>query len=220
MARRIAIVGNGNIEAGNGAKIIDASDLVIRFNDCRSVGSGGTRTDIVAVCNTGRPAREMMRGGVWKANPAVLQASHIWCVRDPLKFAELREPLSMSHPELDDFCDDFTADYRSFCEKEHKGFHIVPMAIHDRVDHCIRRITSRPYIVPSSGLLAIYEWLTHHTQPADQVMVAGFGHEGWHEHPFAAERLLVDDLVQAGRLCRIETILQSEGYSNSLSLFA
>lgn len=212
MARIITIVGNGKIErCGNAAaQMIDASDLVIRFNDCGSVGSGGKKTDIVAVCNTGRPAREMMRGEAWKANPAVQQAAHIWCVRDPLKFADLREPLSVSHPELDDFCDDFTADYQSFCEQEAKGFHIVPASTHDSVDHQLRCIPSKPYIVPSSGLVVIYEWLTHHLHPADQVILVGFGHEGWHGHPFTAERVLVDRLVEAGRLSRIETVLDPQ----------
>ena len=52
MGRRIVIVGNGEIGDGL-AEAIDAADLVMRFNDCRSVGPGGERTDIVAVCNTG-----------------------------------------------------------------------------------------------------------------------------------------------------------------------
>lgn len=44
------------------ADLIDLSDIVIRFNDCRSMGAGGSRTDVVAVCNTGRPGREMSEG--------------------------------------------------------------------------------------------------------------------------------------------------------------
>ena len=76
--RTIMIVGNGLVPDA-AAAVIDAADLVIRFNDCR--GAIGGKTDIVAVCNTGRPALAMLGGGRWKASAAVRQASAIWCVR-------------------------------------------------------------------------------------------------------------------------------------------
>ncbi|MEK1931987.1 MAG: Urease operon accessory protein, partial [Pararhizobium sp.] len=73
VSRTIVIVGNGPVPQG-AASVIDAADLVIRFNDCRSCGAGGEKTDIVAVCNTGRPALAMLGGGRWKSNAAVRQA--------------------------------------------------------------------------------------------------------------------------------------------------
>ena len=110
MTRRIAIVGNGSVPEGL-AETIDSADTVIRFNLCRSAGRGGLRTDIVAVCNTGRPALEMLAGGRWKASRTVRQAQEIWCVRSSDVFAAMRAPLAESHPDLDDFCDDYTADF-------------------------------------------------------------------------------------------------------------
>lgn len=76
------IVGNGDIEEG-GAGIIDAADIVIRFNDCRSYGAGGSRTDAVVVRNTGRPAKAMVGSREWRAHPGVVSAGEIWSVRDP-----------------------------------------------------------------------------------------------------------------------------------------
>ena len=51
-ARQIMIVGNGAVDEG-AAPLIDAADMVIRFNGSRNFGAAGTRTDVVAVCNTG-----------------------------------------------------------------------------------------------------------------------------------------------------------------------
>jgi hypothetical protein len=102
MAKTIAIVGNGTF-SNDDASAIDSCDLVIRFNDCRSVGEGGVRTDIVAVCNTGRPAAVMIGSTTWRNNPAVKRAATIWCVRDISKFVELKPLLAIQHPSLDDF---------------------------------------------------------------------------------------------------------------------
>jgi hypothetical protein len=202
MVRRIVIVGNGEIGAGL-AGTIDAADLVIRFNDCRSVGSGGVRTDIVAVCNTGRPGRAMLEGPGWMGNKAVWLAASIWCVRDPQKFAAMREPLLVEHPELDDFCDDYTDGFADYALQNGKDFHIIPASTHDTLDRDLAPFSPGPYVVPSSGAIVIAEFLTHYRKPGDEVLLAGFGHQGWEWHPWAAEREWVEDLISHGRLARL-----------------
>ena len=205
MARRIMIVGNGEIETGlSGA--IDAADIVMRFNDCRSVGSGGSKTDIVAVCNTGRPGKKMLEEAGWKSNPAVLSATSIWCVRDPQKFAALRTPLVVTHPELDDFCDDYTHGFAAFAGATGKDFHIIPAATHERLDRELAAYHPAPYVVPSTGLVAIAEFLENFRLPDDHVYLAGFGHQGWEWHPWKAERKLIDQYVTEGRLHRAATL--------------
>jgi hypothetical protein len=194
------IVGNGEVEEG-GAAVIDAADVVIRFNDCRSYGAGGTRTDVVAVCNTGRPARAMLGSADWRTHPAVVSASEIWSVRDPEKFAAMRAPLAVSHPDLDDFCDDYTSQFNAFCVDAGKTHVVVEKMIHDAVDEALGVFHPAPYVVPSSGMIVIGEVLDKF--PDDEVTLAGFGHVGWEWHPFAAERQLVDAYVAAGRLTRL-----------------
>ena len=194
------IVGNGEVGEG-GAAIIDAADFVIRFNDCRSYGAGGTRTDAVAVCNTGRPARAMLGSPQWRAHPAVASASEIWSVRDPEKFAALRAPLAASHPELDDFCDDYTSQFNAFCEHAGKTHVVVDKMIHEAADAALGAFDPAPYVVPSSGMIVIGEVFVK--CPDDEVTLAGFGHVGWEWHPFAAEKQLVDTYVAAGRLRRL-----------------
>lgn len=198
--RRVMIVGNGEIAASEGAAI-DAADWVIRFNDCRSMGTGGSRTDVVAVCNTGRPARAMLGSSEWRNSPAVSSASEIWSVRDPRKFAALREPLALSHPELDDFCDDYTDQFTAFCQATRKRHFVIDQSIHDGVDIALAAYEPGSYVVPSSGMIVIAEVLERY--PDDDTAITGFGHTGWDEHPFAAEKRLVDSYVSLGRLKRL-----------------
>lgn len=203
MTRRIAIVGNGPIAEGL-AGAIDSADMVIRFNLCRSAGRGGVRTDIVAVCNTGRPALEMLAGGRWKASEAVRQAMEIWCVRAPEVFAALRAPLSRSHPDLDDFCDDYTPGFETFARMTGRRLGVIPAAVHRALDRSLAAFDPLAYVVPSSGLVTIAHVLDSVAEEGDRICLAGFGHEGWQWHPFAAERRWVEARIAAGRLERLD----------------
>ncbi len=206
--RTIMIVGNGEVPEGFGATI-DAADIVVRFNDCRSVGSGGHRTDIVAVCNTGRPGISMLGGGRWKTNSAVRQAREIWCVRSGAKFAAMRSGLAETHPDLDDFCDDYTVGFESFARSTNRGFRVVPVDVHDRVEQDLAGFSPDPYVVPSSGLIVIADILSSTATVDDEVVLAGFGHVGWEWHPFAAERRYVDALAAQSRLRRLHPLSSS-----------
>lgn len=199
MTRSIAIVGNGSFSSKD-ASIIDDCDVVVRFNDCRSVGAGGIWTDVVGVCNTGRPALSMVRQRSWLENAAVVSATELLCVRDSSKFAELRKNLD---PDLNDFCDDYTAEFASFAADTGKAFKTIPRHHHDRIDIEISKITSIKYVVPSSGLMVITYFLEEAAGFGDQILLAGFDHCGWSGHPFDAERLLIEGLIYEGRLQRI-----------------
>ncbi|WP_171898275.1 Urease operon accessory protein [Rhizobium leguminosarum] len=194
------IVGNGEIAEAE-AGIIDAADFVIRFNDCRSYGAGGSRTHAVAVCNTGRPAKAMLGSQDWRTHPGVVSAGEIWSVRDPEKFAAMGAPLAVSHPELDDFCDDYTDAFSAFCANAGKTHVVIDKSIHEAVDASLSAFAPAPYVVPSSGMIVIAEVLNNY--PEAEVTLAGFGHAGWEWHPFAAERQLVDSYIAAGRLRRL-----------------
>ena len=196
------IVGNGEVGARAHAAAQDA-DLVIRFNDCRSAGPGAARTDIVAVCNTGRPGLAMSTGEDWKSNPAVRAASQIWCVRDAEKFAEMRAPLAATHPELDDFCDDYTDGFRQFCMETGKACRVIPRSVHDGLDAAFAALAAAPYVVPSTGLVVIADVIVNHLEPGDRILLAGFSHEGWEWHPWDAERRHLAPYEAAGIVVRI-----------------
>lgn len=202
MSRRIAIVGNGSIPNGV-AGAIDSADLVIRFNDCRSAGRGGRKTDVVAVCNTGRPALSMLGGGRWKGSDPVRQAREFWCVRASKMFAAMRPALARSHPDLDDFCDDYTLGFEVFARATNRRLGVIPAESHYRLDAALAAFDPAPYVVPSSGLIVIAHVLET-AQEGDRIGIAGFGHEGWIWHPFAAERCWVGAQIAAGRLERLD----------------
>ncbi|WP_331371960.1 Urease operon accessory protein [Sinorhizobium chiapasense] len=207
--RTITIVGNGDVAHG-AAAAIDAADLVIRFNDCRSVGKGGTKTDIVAVCNTGRPALSMLGGGRWKTSDAVRRASEFWSVRSGAKFGAMRADLMKTHPDLDDFCDDYTIGFEAFARATGRRHRVIPVETHERLDRDLARFAPAPYVVPSSGLVVIADILSDFVRPGDDVVLAGFGHGGWEWHPFAAERRYVEALAAEGRLRRLDQSQSSD----------
>lgn len=196
---KIAIVGNGTVNT-KGRAAASCANLVVRFNDCRSY-SLGERCDVVAVCNTGRPAKEMLNSNNWRTAEAVRVASEVWCVRDPVKFAVLKPILAASRPELDDFCDDYTAGFGTFCRSSGKVHRIIPGLVHEDVDNALTSVAAAPYVIPSSGMVVIMDVLTNY--PEAQISIVGFDHVGWEGHPFASERRLVDDYVASGRLHRI-----------------
>jgi hypothetical protein len=200
---RIVIVGNGPVPEG-AASAIASADLVIRFNDCRSFHKG-ERTDVVAVCNTGRPGKAMLHNGgpgAWTSHPAVRDAGAIWCVRDPALFAALQAPLAITHPELDDFCDDETGAFRAFAAAAAKAFRVLSGETQRTVEAALSAFSPAPYIVPSSGMVVIADVLS--AFPEAEVALAGFTHQGWEGHPFAAEARLTDHWIATGRLRRLD----------------
>lgn len=185
------------------AGFIDLSDLVIRFNDCRSLGAGGRRTDVVAVCNTGRPGHEMTQGRDWRESDGVRQASALWSVRDPAKFSEMEPGIRARWPELTDFCVDYTAGFAAIAAETSKSHIVIPRDVHERLDKALAAHAPAPYVCPSTGLVAIAHVLESVSGDGDEVAIAGFSHQGWSGHPFAAEQQLVDTLSNEGRLARI-----------------
>ncbi|WP_168801026.1 Urease operon accessory protein [Peteryoungia ipomoeae] len=202
------VVGNGDV-GREAADVIDAGDVVIRFNGCRNFGAAGTRTDVVAVCNTGRPGAEMLADPRWRKSEAVSSAKEIWSIRDPQKFAAMRAELAVTHPELDDFCDDYTTGFAQFAAAHDKRHRIIPATVHDALDTALTSYSPAPYVVPSSGMVLIQALVSDPEYDDALLVLAGFGHSGWEWHPFDAERQLADSLVRGGRLMRLETLLPS-----------
>ncbi|TPP11821.1 Urease operon accessory protein [Rhizobium glycinendophyticum] len=207
-ARQVMIVGNGPVDDGV-ASLIDAADLVIRFNGSRNFGVAGRRTDIVAVCNTGRPGAAMLADPEWRDSEAVRRTAEIWSVRDPEKFGDLKPALAISHPELDDFCDDYTDGFASFAAAKGKRHRIIHRDVHEALDETLLALDAEPYVVPSSGLVVIEALLSDPAHAEDTIILAGFGHTGWDGHPFEAERRLVDRYIASGRLMRLQPLFAS-----------
>lgn len=207
-ARQIMIVGNGAVDQG-AAPLIDAADMVIRFNGSRNFGAAGRKTDVIAVCNTGRPGAAMLADPEWRDSEAVRRTAEIWSVRDPEKFAHLKPQLAISHPELGDFCDDYTDGFATFATANGKQHRIINRSVHDALDDALLALGAEPYVVPSSGLVVIQALLSDPRHASDTIILAGFGHSGWDGHPFDAERRLVDQHIASGRVMRLQPLFAS-----------
>ncbi|KRB51344.1 hypothetical protein ASE04_11225 [Rhizobium sp. Root708] len=197
---RIIIVGNGRVDR-RFASTIDAADLVVRLDDCRSQGVAGTRTDIVAVRNFGQPARSVLESRKWQSQPAVQQATEIWGLNDPKKFNAIRPLVAVLHPELRDFCDDHSGEFDRLCAATSKVFRVVDERLHDWVDDALRFYGPGPYLVPSSEIILVAAVLDRFS--GANVTIVGLEHSGPPYHPFAAERRLVDEYVAVGKLRRL-----------------
>jgi len=206
MARLFMVVGNGDI-GPNAREAIAGAHAVVRFNDCRSAGEDAARTDIVVVCNTGRPGKKMLEDPTWRAHPSVVAAGEIWCVRDPAKFDEMRAPLAATHPELDDFCDDYSEGFRAYAGSAGKGFRVIPRGVHERLDEALAAFSPAPYVTPSTGLVTIADLIESRMQADDRIGLAGFSHQGWDGHPWDAERRYLEPLEAKGLVTRITETL-------------
>ena len=148
----------------------------------------------------------MLAGG-WLDSAPVRACSEIWSVRDPEKFGELRQTLLVSHPELDDFCDDCTAGFAAAAEGRGKRHRVVSRHVHEAVEQALLAHEPEPYVVPSSGMIVVAQVLADVLadpgRDRDQVFLAGFSHQGWDGHPFAAERQLIEAHVASGKLVRL-----------------
>lgn len=147
---------------------------------------------VVAVCNTGNTGIGMGSSLSERQHPAVRDVSEIWCVRDPKKFAKMRDRPSVDHPKSARLL-------RQLAGKMHR---VLSGSVHERVDAQLAMFDPPSYVVPSSGMIVIATVLEQF--PDHAVTLAGFSRQGWKWHPFSAERRLVDALVPASRLQRLD----------------
>lgn len=196
----ILLVGNGPISSA-ARPFIDEASFVVRFNDCRSYSDLPGPTHAVAVCNTGRPGRAMPASATWQSHPAIREARELWCVRNPGKFLELKDSITGNWPDLADFCDDHTARFATCPAAAGKDFLVFDRGIHDEVDRDLADFAPSPYVVPSSGMLALHYVLQRF--PHLRVILVGFTHQGWKWHPFTAEKALVDRYIHLGQVARL-----------------
>lgn len=203
MTRRIMIIGNGDVPQ-EVADAIDAADLVIRFNNARNFGVAGRRTDVMAVCNTGRPAKAMLGSETWRNSPAVSASGAIWSVRDPAKFEAMKPDILANFPELEDLFEDHTCEFAGFARQGGKDHMVLPARAHEAAAQALAPLDPGLYVTPSSGLVVMSHVLSDPAFAEDSICIAGFSHTGWNGHPFDAERQLINAHIEAGRLTRLE----------------
>jgi hypothetical protein len=193
--KRIALVGNGVVDSSAG-NVIDAHDLVVRFNACTSCGSAGERTGVIVLANAGHPGRAFASGETPINAGALRSDPCFWLAKPPL--------------------------IHSIERRRHRAYKVLvarkpwyyPHTWDDYTDAIVERIGSRPWSciealtywqamgalvvrgasslqMPSSGMLALFH-IRRRLWPA-RVTLFGFSHQGWDGHPWEAERAQVSE---------------------------
>ncbi len=200
---RIAIVGNAKLGSDQSA-LVDASELVVRFNRCESLAGGlsGNRTDVLALTNTGETGKRFADGGYLAGLLARIGASEVWLIRAPGYYRELAK----RHSIFDGRKRQNFTEHTALLARAVKDQQIVifDAPLQRELD---RKLAARDPetagFMPSSGMLAIEHVLHRLARTGDEVVVLGFGHDGAFKHPWSAEKQLVDEYVQQGKLRRM-----------------
>jgi hypothetical protein len=199
---RVAVVGNGAVSSDE-SSLVDASDLVVRFNwPATWAGNSGTPFDIWVIAN-GRAGRTFAVKRTFVDAPFKHLPRQIWFPRAlglhnnlPLHPAyggalgvdaetedvgnEILHANSLRQP-----CVRFDANFYSSCIRQLYGD-----------DH-----SSRYILMPSAGFMATMYVLQN--IPFSKLILVGFGFRGWAGHPWDLERSRIQSLEHEGALCLI-----------------
>ncbi len=200
---RIAIVGNAKLGSDQSA-FVDASELVVRFNRCESLESGlsGKRTHVLALTNTGAIGKNFVAGGFLTGLLARIGASEVWLVRAPGLYRELARRYTIFDGKKRANFTEHTALLARAVKDQQIVIFDAPLQRELDRKLAARDPNTADYM-PSTGMVVIEHVLHRLARPEDEVIALGFGHNGAFKHPWAAEKLLVDEYVQQGKLRRM-----------------
>ncbi len=198
--KNLVIVGNAPLSI-NYSKIIEAADIVVRMNECKQYGGPhGYKSDIIYMGNTGSPALRFISerpfiGRDWG------QQAEVLFVRDSLAHHEYFQGVKNRFPdysesELDDLSD-------QIIEANQLGGRQVSRLSYDINKVLLNKLTAlseKPFICPSTGILAVEHILARPEFSNYRKHIVGFGFKGWSGHPWLAEKALIAGYVLTGRL--------------------
>jgi hypothetical protein len=200
LTRRLAIVGNGPVEAGSGP-LIDAADLVIRFNAPQGAPERiGTRTDLLMLVNSGKSMRKWLRDPAFLGSPLVRTAHRIVLPLHPSIIAAY-------HPRPNVFSrmigrrTDWTFRAVDTLGRQGSEVSVLPATLYGQA--CVElRIGDdrRRTTFPSTGFLGVLHALRAYPAPNWRIEICGFGWRGWKHHDWEAERRWIERRLERGEL--------------------
>lgn len=184
----LAIVGNA---PGTGAweAAIDAADSVVRFNNAPGFGAeAGHRITHLALVNRGGQTREWLADRNFVKRP-VVRAAQAFILPFPMLSAEQNVP--------EPIC--WTRELLALLQPLGCPVLLLPETLHQQANTLLG-----PHTVghpnPSTGFLVTLALLLGRPASARPVQAFGFGFDGWHGHPWAAERAWFAEAEAAGRI--------------------
>jgi len=186
--KKIAIVGNANLKSDQSA-LIDSCDFVVRFNNCRNYGNNsGTKVSAVCITNTTLTDIKDFDYNL-KDRTFHKDISEIWFPRS----IPVHKRINHQY------------DYEDASESivEVNNLHSCKIVhfsdeMNENVFRLIRENGKKPFICPSSGILAIEYILGEDRFKEYNKFVFGFnfymrGEDilGWYGHPWRIEKKIV-----------------------------
>lgn len=181
----IAIVGNAPIDTDM-SENIDSADMVVRMNLCASFnGNTGSKTDIIALTNTGEPAIGFTRNqteSFWQASRA--SRTVLLCR------SALGSFLNRTVYHRGEMAPCFV-DHSSLLKRHYKLRQkaVLNASFSDDISlsSLLKPLQPEPFLMPSTGACVVNYFLRR-KQPSDVLRIFGFAHYGWPHHPWNAER--------------------------------
>ena len=183
--KTIFVVGNGLIN-DNLSEVIDQSDIVVRFNEPKSsLGKSGVKTDILFVCNSGKPMQRRLSNDAYFSSAIVREASQVIFAYHPqIIAAYFRHPNFLSR--LKGRRSDWTLRAVDAFGTVGKSVMILPPQFYENgcailgVPEAARR-----EVFPSTGYFGLTYVLQNFDPSQWKIMLCGFSWEGWRRHPWA-----------------------------------
>ncbi|MBA8880087.1 hypothetical protein [Phyllobacterium myrsinacearum] len=205
MTKKMYIVGNGPIKEDLSAAI-DRSDFVVRFNEPKSsIGMSGTKTDILFMCNAGKPMQRRLADPSFIASPIVRAASQIVLAYHPF-IIERYFPKPNILSRIKGRRSDWTMATIRALGGVGKTNIVLPEQFY--LDGC-RELglpdSKMAEVFPSTGFFGIYYILNHPDYAGWDISVCGFSWQGWKRHAWANEQEWVKDKVDRKLLSVIDS---------------
>jgi hypothetical protein len=180
---------------------IDGSDFVVRFNEPKaSVGMSGTRTDILFLCNAGKPMQRRLKDPNFLASAIMKDARQVILAYHPIiieRYFPRPNPLS----RLKGRREDWTFATIMALGAIGKTSIVFPASFYMAgCEELGLPEDKMGTVFPSTGYFGVFHILSQFSPAEWAITLCGFSGEGWKRHAWADERKWVEDKVSQGFL--------------------
>lgn len=200
MKKTLVIVGNAPLPCDL-SQTVDAADFVVRFNEPKeSIGMSGTRTDLLILATSSKPAQRRVQDPAFLMTPTFRAAKEVMLAYHP-SIIRRYHPKPNFLSRLKGRRSDWTAETIEVIGSAGKEIRIMPPQFY--MDGCRElgvREENMDRVFPSTGFFGIWYMLGKCPQEEWDVRLCGFTWQGWKRHAWADERGWVEQKVASGRI--------------------
>ncbi|MDD2662764.1 MAG: hypothetical protein PHD19_03285 [Dechloromonas sp.] len=196
---RMVILGNAPMKFDM-TQYVDASALVVRFNECGNYAKGtGTKADILCLNNFGKPAEQWITRKTIQKLPFISSVDEIWIPRvadilltHRIAYKELTGDRHFDKDKFRDLSNELISS-NGLGEKKIVRF---SEELNKEVLDNLKSLSPVDFREPSTGILAISHVLSEGRFSGYDKIILGFTFEGWKGHPWSGELLLVKKYME------------------------